>query len=132
MEFQLRVIGVLLVALAIAHGAFPAYFHWQKELAPLSPINRQMMYVHTFFIALVVLLMGILCLGASHELVSTPLGKLLDWGLGIFWFARLLVQFFGYSATLWKGKAFETAVHVVFTGLWSYLSAVFLYLAWFA
>ena len=89
-----------------------------------------MMYVHTFFIALVLLLMGILCLMATHELVNNPLGKLLDWGLGIFWLTRLLIQFFGYSTTLWKGKAFETTVHVVFTGLWSYLSAVFFYLAW--
>jgi hypothetical protein len=30
-------------------------------------------------------------------------------GCGLFWLARLLVQFFGYSAQLWRGKGFETS-----------------------
>lgn len=85
-----------------------------------------MMIVHTFFIALTVFLMGLLCFTSSSEFIETALGKKISLGLGIFWTIRLLVQFFVYSSTLWKGKAFETTVHLVFISLWFYLSTVFL------
>lgn len=114
------------MALALVHLIFPSYFDWGKELRPLSLINRQMMMVHTLFIALMVLLMGLLCLTSSYELVGTKLGQRIALGLGLFWIVRLLVQLFGYSPALWRGKRFETAVHVLFSLLWTYLSAVFL------
>ena len=126
MILQLRVIGFFLVILALLHGAFARYFNWRTDFAPVSLINRQMMYVHTFFIAFTVLLMGVLCLTSAPELVATPLGRRVALGCGGFWLARLLIQFFGYSPELWRGKRFETVVHIVFIGFWSYLSAVFL------
>jgi hypothetical protein len=129
-EAHLEVIGVLLIALALVHVGFPRYFNWEGELKPLSLINRQMVYVHTLFVALVVFLMGALCLTSAPELISSSLGKKVSLGLGLFWLARLLVQFFGYSAELWRGKRFETSVHVIFILLWSYLSAVFLLVYW--
>ncbi len=119
----------MLIVLALVHVIFPRYFDWKIQLSGLSLINRQMMYVHTFFIALVVLLMGLLCYTAASELVNTSLGQRVCAGMFIFWLARLITQFFGYSAELWKGKAFETVVHVVFTVLWVYLSGVFLWVS---
>lgn len=38
---------------------------------------------------------------------------------------KLFIQFFGYSPKLWKGKLFETAVHIIFSFLWIYISFVF-------
>src|SRR5687767_7182214 len=104
MEFNLQLVGTLLIALALIHLIFPKYFNWKQELSSLSIINRQMMFVHTYFIAFVVLLMGLLCLTSSSELLNTHLGKRISLGLGIFWAARLIVQFFGYSSKVWKGK----------------------------
>jgi hypothetical protein len=115
-----------MVALALVHVFFPPYFNWKKELQSLCLVNREMMKVHTFFIALTVFLMGILCLTCSNELIDTALGKKLSLGLGIFWTIRLLFQFFVYSKALWKGKTFETIVHIVFSILWMYFSFVFL------
>lgn len=125
MELHLKIIGFLFMALALVHVIFPSYFKWKEDLAPLSLINREMMWVHTFFIALVVFLMGLLCVYASADLVHTPLGKTVCIGLAIFWSFRLVIQFFGYSAELWKGKAFETVVHIVFSIFWVYLCGVF-------
>ena len=130
MEIQLKIIGVLLIALALLHAVFPTYFRWSRDLAGLQPINRQMMYVHAFFIALTVFLMGVLCLTCSPELTGTPLGRKVACGLAVFWAARLLVQFFGYSSSLWRGKTFETAAHVVFAVFWTYLATGFLAIAW--
>ncbi len=127
METHIRIIGVLLMVLAIVHIIFPKYFNWINELTSISLINRQMMYVHTFFIALGVFLMGLLCLTSSNDLIGTKLGQRITLGLGIFWLCRLAIQFFGYSSKLWKGKVFETRMHILFSLLWIYLSVVFVW-----
>lgn len=95
----------------------------------MSLINRQMMFVHTFFIAFTVFLIGLLCLTSAKEIIETPLGNRVALGLGVFWALRLFIQLFGYSSKLWKGKGFETMVHVIFTMLWIYLSVTFLVVA---
>lgn len=125
MELHLKIIGVLLMVLSFAHAFFPRYFNWKAEQASLSLMNRQMMQVHVFFIALILFGMGVLCLSSSQELMGTSLGKKLSLGLGIFWSIRLFFQFFVYSPKLWKGKTFETVVHIVFSLFWAYLSIVF-------
>lgn len=123
-ELHLRIVGVALILLALAHVVFPRHFRWRDELASLSLINRQIMKVHTLFIALTVLLMGILCLSSAADLVATPLGRRIALGLAIFWFFRLVIQFFGYSSELWRGKPFETAVHVLFGGFFCYVTVI--------
>ncbi len=126
MEIHFKLIGILLMFLGFVHVIFPKYFKWKSELKQLKLINRQMMLVHTFFIALIVFLMGLLCFTSSNELIETKLGKKISLGMGIFWSFRLIIQFFGYSSELWKGKRFETIVHILFSLIWIYLSAVFL------
>ena len=125
MEVQLKIIGCLFVALAGVHVIFPRYFNWRSELASLSLINRQLMQVHTFFIAFVVFLMGVLCIFSAEDMVQTRLGKQVALGLFVFWFTRLIFQLFVYSPKLWRGKQVETVVHVLAILLWSYLSWVF-------
>ena len=128
MELQLKIIGILLSILAIIHLGFPKYFNWKTELQSLSLINKQMMIVHTFFIALVVLMIGLLCLTSSKELIETEFGKKIALGFGVFWGIRLIFQLFVYSPKLWKGKIFETAMHIIFTIFWIYMSILFLYI----
>lgn len=126
MEIHFKIIGVLLMVLALIHIPFPKYFNWEEELKSLSLMNRQMMTVHTFFIALTVFLMGMLCFISTNDLIKTKLGKTICLGFGIFCAIRLFIQFFVYSTKLWKGKRFETIIHVIFSFLWIYLSFVFL------
>ena len=118
--------GLLLIGLALLHLIFPTYFHWKEELARISLINRQMMIVHTFFIALTVFLMGLLCVTSADLLTSTPLGKRIALGFGVFWAIRLVIQGVGYSSEHWRGKRLETTVQVLFLLLWSTLTTVFL------
>lgn len=126
MEIHFKIIGVILILLALAHSAFPRYFKWEVELASLSLASRQIVGVHTFFIALTVFLMGALCLTSASELINTDLGKRISLGIGVFWSIRLLFQFFVFSKDLWKGKRFETLIHIASTILWVYLSTVFI------
>ena len=85
MEIHLKVIGILFILLSFIHFIFPSYFKWKEELVHLSLINRQLMYVHTFFIALVVFMIGLLCLTSSKDLMTTTLGRKIALGLTIFW-----------------------------------------------
>ncbi len=83
-----------MIVIALAHAIFPRYFAWKEELASLSLMNRQMMKIHSFFIALAVFLMGLLCVTSSTELIGTELGRKIALGLGVFWTVRLLAQLF--------------------------------------
>ncbi len=130
MELHIKIIGFFFVLLAIIHIQFPKRFSWKKEFKDLNGINREMMYIHTFFIAFLILLMGVLCISSAAELITTQLGNKLALGLFIFWFTRFIFQFFGYSSTLWRGKKFETIVHIVFSFLWAYVSVVFFLVFW--
>lgn len=104
MELHLKITGALLVLLAMLHLIFPRYFKWKVELSSISHINRQMMYVHAFFIAFGVFMMGVLCLTSSNELITTTFGKRIALGLGIFWLTRLLIQFLVTHRFFGKGK----------------------------
>ena len=125
MQIHLIIIGIIFILLAFIHIVFPKYFEWEKEFKSLSLANRQIMKIHTVFIALTVFLMGLLCLTSANDLMETSLGKKIILGLAIFWTTRLVFQFFGYSSKLWKGKIFETSVHIIFSFLWIYISFVF-------
>lgn len=126
MKIELEIAGILLIALSLLHIVFPKRFKWKDELSVLTLINRQIFYVHTFFIALILFLMGLLCLTSADEIINTSLGKKISFGLFIFWFLRLLFQLFVYSNKLWRGKRIETIVHVLFTLLWLYFCLIFL------
>jgi hypothetical protein len=130
MELHLKVIGITLIVLALVHVIFPRYFNWEIDLAPLSLINRQMMHVHTFFVAFTVLLMGVLCLTATRDIIHTGLGHQVALGFAIFWGIRFGFQFFVYSSTLWRGKWFETFMHVLFASYWGYLTIIFALIYW--
>ncbi len=125
MEIHLKIIGVLLFLLSLIHLALPKRFDWKNNLAGLNLFNKQMFFVHTFFIVTMEILLGLLLITSSQEITETDLGKKLALGLGIFWGLRWIFQFFVYSSKLWKGKTFETIVHLIFSVLWTYFTWVF-------
>jgi hypothetical protein len=125
MDIHLKIIGIIMVVLGIIHVIFPRYFNWKEDLKSISLINQQLMYVHTFFIGFFVFLLGLLCLFSSVEDFKSPIGNKIALGISIFWGVRLFFQFFVYSSELWKGKLFETIVHVLFSCLWVYFTVVF-------
>lgn len=75
MVFLIQLIGYGLVVLALIHVVFPKVFDWKRELPLLSLVNRQLMTVHTFFIAVMVFMMGVLCASSAELLLRTPLGR---------------------------------------------------------
>jgi hypothetical protein len=129
--FHLKFAGLTLLFLGVSHTFFGPRFHWREEFARVSLLNRQLFYVHTFFVALVVFLVGALCLFGTRGLVErTFAGACLSGALCLFWACRLVCQFFVYSSELWRGKRFETFMHWLFALAWTYYSAVFGWAFW--
>ncbi len=71
-EPHLRIAGTLLILLALAHVFFPKRFNWREELARLSLLNRQIFYVHSVFIGVVLLMMGGVSVFASARSTRSP------------------------------------------------------------
>jgi hypothetical protein len=127
----LRLAGLFLLGLFVLNFFVPARFKWAEELPRLSLINRRIFQVHAVFIALILLLSGLLLMLLPHELVApTPLARAVLGGLAAFWGLRLWMQWFMYDRELWQGKSFETAMHFAFSGLWVFLTATFTVALW--
>ncbi|MDB6016952.1 MAG: hypothetical protein JWR19_1441 [Pedosphaera sp.] len=131
LNFHIKVVGSLMLALAFAHLYFPRRFAWREELAKLSLLNRQIFLVHCFFIVLVLVLCGLLSLFYTAPLLQpSPLARAVLCGLVIFWAARLCIQFFIYDSKLWRGHQFNTVMHILFSLLWAYYTAVYTVALW--
>jgi hypothetical protein len=131
LEIHLRIVGACLLMLATLNFVLPKRFNWKAELARLSLINRRIFTVHCVFIALLLVLMGLLSLFYAGSLLEpTPLSRAVLLGLTLFWGTRLYAQWFIYDVKLWWGQTFNTVVHIVFSGLWIYTTAVFGWAWW--
>jgi len=122
----LRVAGAGLILLAALHVPMGRHLKWREEGTRLSPVNASIFRVHTFFICLILVMMGLPCLlDPSVFLESSRAGVWLAWSFSAFWTTRLFFQWFVYPRELWRGKRKETVVHVWFTIFWASLAALF-------
>jgi hypothetical protein len=104
----LQLVGASLVALSLFHMVLSRSLGWNHEAARLSPLNARIFMVHAFFVAFVLLGLGLLSLMRPDLLlVQSDLGRLLLGGILLFWVARLLAQllvFDGVMRTGWTGS----------------------------
>jgi hypothetical protein len=131
LSLHLKMVGTLLLSLAAAHAFFPKRFRWREELARLSLLNRQIFVVHCFFIVFVLVMFAIWCLCYTEVLrTPAPLARGVLGGMAAFWALRLVVQWFVYDRSLWRGHRFNTAAHVFFSLLWAYFASIFGWALW--
>jgi hypothetical protein len=126
LEMNLKIVGLLLMALGLSHMFFNRYFGWERELGQVSLLTRQIFFVHTFFIGLGVMMAGAGSLFYANALLKPAiLSRAILAGMVVFWLCRLLVQFFVYDAAIWRGGRFRTAMHLAFSALWVYVTATY-------
>jgi len=124
LALNLTVAGVLLVGLGVLHIALPAVLGWHRELAGASPVNREVSYVHCYFIGLACVLWGLLPLTAGSLLAQPgPITRLVLIGAVIFWASRLVIQLAVFNRHARQSAAW-LAVSTAGTILWLYLTAV--------
>jgi hypothetical protein len=126
LALHLRIVGALLVVLGLSHAFFNRFFGWDRELANVSLLTRKIFFVHTFFIALGVVIAGAASAFYAHALLEpTALSRVILAAMVVFWLCRLLAQWFVYDAAIWRGDRFRTAMHVAFSALWIYVTATY-------
>jgi hypothetical protein len=126
----LKIAGLWLLFIVAIHPYVARTYQWRAEAGRMSLLNRQIFGVHAFFIALMVGMMGLLLtLGTKLLLDGTTLARVVLLGLATFWAARLAIQIFVYDSSLWRGRRFETAMHIVFCAMWAYITGVLVWAA---
>lgn len=108
----------------IASFQVPARLGWKEDLRKLTPFNRKLMWVHGGFAVLTIMAFGMLTLVLHDELLRgdrSALGIALF--IGVYWAARILVDFLYYDHKDWpSGRGFLVG-HVLLTLLFAFLSA---------
>lgn len=126
LSLLLRIAGAGLILLAILHVPIGKQLKWGQDVKRLTPVNASIFHVHTFFICLVLVMMGLPSLvDPKIFLEKSRAGNWLAWSIASFWAIRLYFQWFVYQADLWRGKRLETAVHWWFTFVWLGLATLF-------
>ena len=125
LSMNLRMAGILILALAAVYPTYSRRFGWREELQHVSMLTRNIFHVHCGFIVLSLGFQGILLAifpNAVLERSAAAIALLI--GLAAFWLYRLIAQWFMFDRRLWVGQPFNSLVHVLFTAFWTYLSAV--------
>src|SRR3954451_8397307 len=95
LETLILIAGVLHFGLLIASVLTPQVLDWRTERRALSPLSRQLIWVHGAFIVLTIIGFGVISLTCAAALASGhQLARVLCGFIAIFWAARLVVQFF--------------------------------------
>jgi len=119
MELALRIAGASHILLAIAHLPIARHLKWSDDVQRLTLLTRQVFWSHTYFVCLVLAMMGLLGLAAPETLLAkSDLAKYVTTALTAFWAMRLVFQWVLFDWSLWRGKRFETFIHALFTATW--------------
>ena len=83
-----------------ASARVPIALDWRNALGGLPPLLRQLFWVYGSFIVLMIILFGMTILVNAAELAEggTSLAVSVNAMIAVFWFLRLLVQFFVFDA----------------------------------
>jgi hypothetical protein len=116
--------GALHLLVACANFVLPGILHYRQNLAKVSPIIRQIFRVHAFYIVLILLGFGTLCLCFSHDLAGgSSLGRFLSAFLALFWSIRVVLQLAFYDRAT---KQEHPLGNIFFSAIFIYFAAVFL------
>lgn len=126
LPLHLTVVGVLLVALGAVHLVLPRTLRWDADLQAVSILNRQVSYVHCYFIGLACLLWGLLPIAAGPALLQpNPVTRLVLIGAVAFWASRLVIQLAVFNRHA-ADSAPWCALSIAGTGLWLYLTVIWI------
>ena len=114
--------GVLHGLVLLAALQVPLLLDWRGELRVLSPFLRQLFYVYGAFVLLTILGFTVGSLVFAAEVANGGmLGRAVAGFVGIFWLARLIVQFFVFDAKpilkTWYMRCGYHGLTVLFMGM---------------
>src|SRR5687768_15258972 len=100
LQTLILVAGLLHFGILIASALTPGVLAWGTELRKLSPLSRNLVWVHGWFIVLIIAGFGAVSLLHAADLAHGPrLARSVCAFIALFWAARLGVQFFVFDAS---------------------------------
>jgi len=127
----LKLAGLAQLVLVAGSVAIPKCLNWKGGLSGLMPLLRKMFWTYAVYISVMHVFFGVVSLFAAEELVSggfitTALCVLML----IWWFARILIQFFYFDKTGIPETKFNQLAEVALVLLFGFLSAVYGWAVW--
>ena len=113
LDVLVRVAGVMHFGLLLAGALLPVVLDWRGDLAKLSRLSRQIVWVHGVFIAMLVCAFGVGSIVLADSLTAgTPLARSLCGFIAVFWLARLALQLFVLEASPYlRGLLLKVGYH---------------------
>lgn len=99
------ILKILLIACGVGHiilclGSLliPKMLNWQHELKPLKTLLKQMFWTYAAYILVINFSFGIISIVGANELLNHSfLARSITLFIGIYWLARVLIQFFYFD-----------------------------------
>ena len=122
----LQIAGVSMIVLAVGHVYIARLLNWKEDLKKLTPINEQVFYAHTLFIACGLLLLGLVIALVPYVLVvRSMLAMIADGSFAICWLCRLIFQFACFTGKIHNNKTVDTSLRLASTILWIFYTVLF-------
>jgi hypothetical protein len=118
--------GLLHFGILCASALVPKVLDWRASLRQVDKLSRQLIWVHGAFIVLVIVAFGLLSILFAGDLAAgTPLARGMCGFIGLFWAARLGVQFFVFDAKPYLVNLFLKAGYYGLTLVFAYQTVVY-------
>ncbi|MFL5245612.1 MAG: hypothetical protein ACJ8FY_26245 [Gemmataceae bacterium] len=125
----IRLAGIGQLVLIVASLAIPRVLGWKEETAKLRPLTRQVFWTYAGYIWAINLAFGLLsALAPSWLLDHSGLAAAATSFIGVYWIARLVIQFTYFDRHDVKGRAppaFLIGGEAALVGLFSVLSLIY-------
>lgn len=126
----LQIAGILHFCILSASALVPLVLDWRGRLASLPLLMRQLFWVYGVFIVMTIIGLGTLTLlNAEAMAQGQPAARSLAAFIAIFWFVRLMVQWFVFDARpfltnifLKIGEHGLTVVFIYFTVVYGWVA----------
>lgn len=115
----MQISGVSLIALSLFHLVLWRMLGWTAQIAKLEPLTARVFAVHTFFVAFVLLGLGLVSVIYVDELCAkSVLARAFLIFVVVFWTARLMVQIFVFDPVLWRGRPWRVWARLAASLAW--------------
>lgn len=97
----LWIAGLVQIVIALANFTLPGKLNYRENLGRVSPIIRQIFFVHSGYIVGILLLFAAVSIGFASELASgVGLGHFLTSAMALFWVLRVPLQLMYYDKSV--------------------------------
>jgi hypothetical protein len=122
----LQIAGLSMICLAAIHPLLAKLFNWSTDLGKLTQINRQIFIVHTIFLVIGILMLGIVCVFYSGALIAkSTLALVANASFTMCWLSRLICQFFIFTRDMTGNVKLDNVLWFTSTLLWIYYTGLF-------